>query len=47
MDHLTWTLLTQSAVIFAMREPDTPGGFKPSMAWRPASNSVTGDDMTF
>lgn len=29
-----------------MREPDTPGGFNDSMAWRPASSSATGEDMT-
>jgi len=28
-----------------MREPDTPGGFKPSMACRPASSSATADMM--
>ncbi len=41
---LTWTLATQSAVMFAMREPDTPGGFSESMAWRPVSSSATTED---
>jgi hypothetical protein len=26
-------------------EPETPGGFRPSMAWRPVSRSATADDM--
>lgn len=28
-----------------MREPETPGGFKLSMAWRPVSRSVTAEAM--
>lgn len=28
-----------------MRDPDTPGGFNASMAWRPVSSSATADDM--
>jgi hypothetical protein len=40
---LTWTLATHSAVIFVMREPDTPGGFSESMPCRPASRSATTD----
>ena len=28
-----------------MREPDTPGGFKDSIAWRPASKSATAEDI--
>jgi len=43
--ELTSTLLTQSAVMLVIREPDTPGGFKPSMACKPVSSSVTADDM--
>jgi len=31
--------------MLVMREPETPGGFRPSMACRPVSNSVTADDM--
>ena len=34
-------LETQSAVKLVIREPDTPGGLRFSMAWRPASKSVT------
>jgi hypothetical protein len=41
MSLLTWTLATQSAVIFMIREPDTPGGFRESIACRPASSSAT------
>jgi hypothetical protein len=26
-------------------DPDTPGGFNPSMAWRPVSKSATADAM--
>lgn len=37
--------VTHSVVKLVMREPDTPGGFKLSMAWRPASRSATGDAM--
>lgn len=36
-------LATQSEVKLVMREPDTPGGLRLSMAWRPVSRSVTGD----
>lgn len=35
----------QRAVRLVMRDPDTPGGFKLSMAWRPVSRSVTADAM--
>lgn len=38
-------LATQSDVRLVIREPDTPGGFKLSMACRPASKSVTADAM--
>lgn len=38
---LTSMLETQSAVKLVIREPDTPGGLRFSMAWRPASKSVT------
>jgi hypothetical protein len=31
--------VTHSVVRLLMRDPDTPGGFKLSMAWRPASSS--------
>lgn len=34
-------LETQSDVRLVIRDPDTPGGFKLSMAWRPASRSAT------
>ena len=44
-DILTWTLATQSAVMLVIREPDTPGGLRPSMACRAVSNSATADDM--
>jgi hypothetical protein len=30
--YLTCTLFTQSCVMLEMRDPETPGGFKPSMA---------------
>lgn len=36
---------TQSDVRLVMREPETPGGFKFNMAWRPVSRSVTADAM--
>ncbi len=45
MSYLTWTLFTQRAVSVAIRDPDTPGGFRFCMAFRPASNSATADDM--
>lgn len=38
---LTSMLETQSAVKLVIREPDTPGGLRLSMAWRPVSKSVT------
>lgn len=38
-------LETQSDVRLEMREPETPGGFKFIMAWRPDSRSVTADAM--
>ena len=28
-----------------IRDPDTPGGFNDSMAWRPASSSATAEDI--
>lgn len=34
---------TQRDVRLVIREPDTPGGFKFSMAWRPASKSATAE----
>jgi len=43
--HLTWTFAWQSAVRLWIRDPDTPGGFNASMAWRPASSSATAEDM--
>ncbi len=41
---LTWTLATHRAVMLVIREPDTPGGFSESMAWRPASSSATTEE---
>lgn len=38
-------LETQSDVRLVMRDPETPGGFKFSMAWRPASRSATAEAM--
>jgi hypothetical protein len=43
--HLTWTFAWHSAVRLWIRDPDTPGGFNASMAWRPASSSATAEDM--
>lgn len=45
MSSLTWMLATQRDVRLVIRDPDTPGGFKLSMAWRPASKSATADAM--
>ena len=39
-------LATQSDVRLVILDPDTPGGFKLSMACRPASRSATADAMT-
>ena len=36
---------TQSVVRLEILEPDTPGGFMPAMACRPASKSATADAM--
>lgn len=35
----------QRDVKLVIRDPETPGGFKLSMAWRPVSRSVTADAM--
>lgn len=36
---------TQSDVRLVMRDPETPGGFRLSIAWRPTSRSATADAM--
>jgi len=41
----TSTCWLQSVVMLWIREPDTPGGFNCSIAWRPASRSATAEDM--
>ena len=41
----TWTLLRQRAVMAVMREPETPGGLRPSMPCSAVSSSDTGEDM--
>lgn len=45
VQSLTWMLETQSEVRLVMRDPDTPGGFRLSIAWRPASKSATAEAM--
>lgn len=42
---LTWTLATHSAVREAILVPETPGGFRVDMAWRPVSRSATAEAM--
>lgn len=37
--------MTHRPVRFLIWDPETPGGFRPSMAFKPASSSATGDDM--
>lgn len=41
----TWTLLTQRLVSVLIWVPETPGGLRTSMAFKPASSSATGDDI--
>jgi hypothetical protein len=41
----TWTLATHRAVRDAILVPDTPGGLRADMAWRPVSNSATAEAM--
>jgi hypothetical protein len=45
VENLTWMLDTQSDVRLVMRDPETPGGFRLSIAWRPTSRSATADAM--
>ena len=42
----TWIFVVQRAVMLAIREPDTPGGFSDSMPCKAASRSATGEDIT-